>query len=279
MVISGTATASERSAADTTWLLPHTLSGDPNSNGRYAPSLPSSSICDFHKWRMLWQLVMMDYERVVLIGWLGSFVDIQHGAILKSGPSGSLLFQTKHVLYLRVLTLEAQVRVSEHSVHTTHHGAAHYSRHGRPIAYGFRGSPSHADRSIAEDGVVPRWRDQDSRTGVRHVPSAVEGTENEPDLSAPRGASVNGTTDTEWMTDTQWDPFYTIAQRVIELRSRYAGHPTYAFAQSFGRLKLSVNRERFRTIAKQTNCLRRAAINDSTLATYAKKFRHWTKYL
>ncbi|KAG2788558.1 hypothetical protein JG687_00012921 [Phytophthora cactorum] len=111
MVISGTATASERSAADTTWLLPHTLSGDPNSNGRYAPSLPSSSICDFHKWRMLWQLVMMDYERVVLIGWLGSFVDIQHGAILKSGPSGSLLFQTKHVLYLRVLTLEAQVRV------------------------------------------------------------------------------------------------------------------------------------------------------------------------
>ncbi|KAG6952567.1 hypothetical protein JG687_00012922 [Phytophthora cactorum] len=105
---------------------------------------------------------------------------------------------------------------SEHSVHTTHHGAAHYSRHGRPIAYGFRGSPSHADRrytsfisrsdltsptsqealrpqlylirlttyadvyllcSIAEDGVVPRWRDQDSRTGVRHVPSAVEGTE------------------------------------------------------------------------------------------------------
>ncbi|KAG2882753.1 hypothetical protein PC114_g20862 [Phytophthora cactorum] len=267
MVISGTATASERSAADTTWLLPHTLSGDPNSNGRYAPSLPSSSICDFHKWRMLWQLVMMDYERVVLIGWLGSFVDIQHGAILKSGPSGSLLFQTKHVLYLRVLTLEAQVRVSEHSVHTTHHGAAHYSRHGRPIAYGFRGSPSHADRSIAEDGVVPRWRDQDSRTG------------NEPDLSAPRGASVNGTTDTEWMTDTQWDPFYTIAQRVIELRSRYAGHPTYAFAQSFGRLKLSVNRERFRTIAKQTNCLRRAAINDSTLATYAKKFRHWTKYL
>ncbi|KAG2838875.1 hypothetical protein PC129_g6894 [Phytophthora cactorum] len=166
MVISGTATASERSAADTTWLLPHTLSGDPNSNGRYAPSLPSSSICDFHKWRMLWQLVMMDYERVVLIGWLGSFVDIQHGAILKSGPSGSLLFQTKHVLYLRVLTLEAQVRVSEHSVHTTHHGAAHYSRHGRPIAYGFRGSPSHADRSIAEDGVVPRWRDQDSRTGL-----------------------------------------------------------------------------------------------------------------
>ncbi|KAF1785614.1 hypothetical protein GQ600_3317 [Phytophthora cactorum] len=102
---------------------------------------------------------------------------------------------------------------SEHSVHKTHHGSAHYSRHGRPIAYGFRGSPSHADRrytsfisrsdltrpasqedtaatvvsirlttyadvdllcSIAEDGVVPRWRDQDSRTGVRHVPSAAK---------------------------------------------------------------------------------------------------------
>ncbi|KAG6956409.1 hypothetical protein JG688_00011445 [Phytophthora aleatoria] len=71
MDTSGMATASERSAADTTWLLPHTLFGDPTSNGRYAPLLPSSSVCDFHKWRMLWQLVMMDYERVVLIGWAG----------------------------------------------------------------------------------------------------------------------------------------------------------------------------------------------------------------
>ncbi|KAG6956410.1 hypothetical protein JG688_00011446, partial [Phytophthora aleatoria] len=83
--------------------------------------------------------------------------------------------------------------------------------------------------SIAEDGVVPRWRDQDSHTGVRHVPrlskeqrSPVAGVllyprdvpfericsgsqEGHPaqrdgrtshDLSAPRGASVNGTTGT-----------------------------------------------------------------------------------
>ncbi|KAF1785613.1 hypothetical protein GQ600_3316 [Phytophthora cactorum] len=42
------------------------------------------------------------------------------------------------------------------------------------------------------------------------------------------------------MTDTQWDPFYTIAQRVIELRSRYAGHPTYAFGTDIAEAFLHV---------------------------------------
>ncbi|KAE9034761.1 hypothetical protein PR001_g9602 [Phytophthora rubi] len=48
------------------------------------------------------------------------------------------------------------------------------------------------------------------------------------DLSAPRGASINDMTDSQWTSDARWDPFYIIAQRVLKLRSRYPDRPIYA---------------------------------------------------
>ncbi|KAG3088800.1 hypothetical protein PI125_g18238 [Phytophthora idaei] len=218
---------------------------------------------------------------------------------------------------------------SEHSVRTAHHGAAHYSRHGRRIAYGFRGAPSHADRSIAEDGVVPRWRDQDSRTGLiyenedagvpmtmfvtdpidsdgwvvmhdehsvnvhRLAPRCSKRTEVSTQVGEMEISSTVLATVKAWTSDkpqrSTWDHIKLYVSTSCEVRlvakmySRaQAGQQhvrSLELAQSSGRLKRSVNRERFRTIAKQTNRLRRAAINDSTLATYAEKFRHWTKYL
>lgn len=47
-------------------------------------------------------------------------------------------------------------------------------------------------------------------------------------LSAPAGASVNEDTDTEWTPDARWDPYASIAQRVLELRRKYPGRAIYA---------------------------------------------------
>ncbi|ETI34057.1 hypothetical protein F443_19361 [Phytophthora nicotianae P1569] len=41
------------------------------------------------------------------------------------------------------------------------------------------------------------------------------------DLSAPHGSSINDATNTDWTPDDRWDPYSSIARRVLQLRRQY----------------------------------------------------------
>eukprot|EP00644_Phytophthora_capsici_P018706 jgi/Phyca11/132623/e_gw1.193.5.1 len=60
------------------------------------------------------------------------------------------------------------------------------------------------------------------------------------DLSAPSGASINDTTNTDWTPDARWEPSSCIAKRVLQLRRQYPDSTIYALGADIAEAFLHV---------------------------------------
>jgi class 3 adenylate cyclase len=60
------------------------------------------------------------------------------------------------------------------------------------------------------------------------------------DLSAPQGESIHDATNTDRTPDARWNPYYSIAQRVLYLRRRYPGRAIYALGADIAEAFLHV---------------------------------------
>ncbi|KAE9270124.1 hypothetical protein PF008_g30693, partial [Phytophthora fragariae] len=60
------------------------------------------------------------------------------------------------------------------------------------------------------------------------------------DLSAPPGDSINEATNTDWTPDARWDPYSSLADRVLELRRQYPDATIYALGADIAEAFLHV---------------------------------------